>query len=55
MRKVAQRFFACERGISSIEYAVLLAFVGVTIALAAVALGNAVVDIMTTTTDQLND
>ena len=41
LRKIA-KFWSDEKGISSVEYALLLAFVGSAVAAAALALGNAV-------------
>lgn len=42
MLNLAKKFWSDDKGISSVEYALLLAFVGSTVAAAALALGNAV-------------
>lgn len=42
MIELLKKFVREDEGISSVEYALLLAFVGSTVALSALALGNAV-------------
>ncbi len=42
MFELLKKFVREDEGISSVEYALLLAFVGSTVAVAALALGNAV-------------
>lgn len=42
MLKLIQKFVSEDKGISSVEYALLLAFVGSAVAASALALGNAV-------------
>ena len=50
-----RQFASDERGLTSVEYALLLAFVGATVAVAMLALGEAVDLIMSDTTDSLTE
>jgi Flp pilus assembly pilin Flp len=49
------RFARDDRGISALEYALLLSFLGTAIAAAALALGNAVNGSIDEMTDTIND
>jgi Flp pilus assembly pilin Flp len=48
-------FLRDQKGIATVEYALLIAFVGLAIAAAMVLLGGAVSGRIDSTTDQLND
>lgn len=50
MKDKIKRFWSDDRGVSAVEYALLLALIGAGIAAAALALGNAVTGQMTTAT-----
>ena len=54
MRRLLCRFIQDDRGISAVEYVLLLAFIGAAVAVAASSIGEVVTGEVSDTADQMN-
>lgn len=54
MKELMKQFIREEKGVTTVEYAIMLALVALAVALATPGIRDAVVNIFTTTADNLN-